>query len=63
MDAKPNRDAVAQVTNGRINGRFAPGHSGCPGGSLEAANQDELDSAECADGIGVISVVAPNAVG
>jgi hypothetical protein len=39
MDAKPNRDAVPQVINGRINGRFARGFSGNPGGSPEAARK------------------------
>src|SRR6516225_7424683 len=39
MHAKPNRDTVPQVTNGRINGRFAPGYSGNPGGSPEAARK------------------------
>src|SRR5262245_56550282 len=38
MHAKPNRDIVPQV-NGRINGRFAPGYSGNPGGSPEAARK------------------------
>jgi hypothetical protein len=39
MHAKPNRDTVPQVINGRINGRFAPGHSGNPGGSPEATRR------------------------
>jgi hypothetical protein len=39
MHAKPNRDTVPQVTNGRINGRFAPGYSGNPGGSPEATRR------------------------
>src|SRR5215831_9670991 len=39
MDAKPNRDTIPQVINGRINGRFAPGYSGNPGGSPEAARK------------------------
>ena len=39
MHAKPNRDTVPQVINGRINGRFAPGYSGNPGGSPEAARK------------------------
>jgi hypothetical protein len=39
MDAKPNRDTVPQVINGRINGRFAPGYSGCPGGSPESTRR------------------------
>ena len=39
MHAKPNRDTVPQVINGRINGRFAPGFSGNPGGSPEAARK------------------------
>ena len=39
MHAKPNRDTVPQVTNGRINGRFAPGFSGNPGGSPEATRR------------------------
>ena len=39
MHAKPNRDTVPQIINGRINGRFAPGYSGNPGGSPEAARK------------------------
>jgi hypothetical protein len=39
MYAKPNRDTVPQVINGRINGRFAPGFSGCPGGSPQATRR------------------------
>ena len=39
MDAKPNRDTVPQVINGRINGRFAPGYSGNAGGSPEATRR------------------------
>src|SRR5215813_13669236 len=39
MHAKPNRDAVPPVINGRINGKFAPGYSGNPGGSPEAARK------------------------
>src|SRR5262249_34415170 len=39
MHAKPNPDTVPQVTNGRINGRFAPGFSGNPGGSPEATRR------------------------
>jgi hypothetical protein len=39
MDAKPNRDTVPQVINSRINGRFAPGVSGNPGGSPEATRR------------------------
>jgi hypothetical protein len=39
MHAKPNGDAVPQVINGRVNGRFAPGFSGNPGGSPEAARK------------------------
>src|SRR5215510_13594893 len=39
MHAKPNPDTVHQVINGRINGRFAPGYSGNPGGSPEAARK------------------------
>jgi hypothetical protein len=39
MRVKPNPDTVPQVTNGRINGRFAPGYSGNPGGSPEAARK------------------------
>src|SRR5262249_7544829 len=37
MDAKP--DTAPKVINGRINGRFAPGYSGNPGGSPEAARK------------------------
>ena len=39
MDAKPNRETVPQVINGRINGRFARGFSGNPGGSPEATRR------------------------
>jgi hypothetical protein len=39
MHAKPNRDTVPQVINGRINGKFAPGFSGNPGGSPEATRR------------------------
>src|SRR5215471_5323423 len=39
MHAKPNRDTVPQVINGRVNGRFAPGYSGNPGGSPEATRR------------------------
>jgi hypothetical protein len=39
MHAKPNRDTVPQVINGRINGKFAPGCSGNPGGSPEATRR------------------------
>jgi hypothetical protein len=39
MHAKPNPDTVPQVANGRINGRFAPGFSGNPGGSPEATRR------------------------
>src|SRR5262245_35866611 len=39
MHAKPNRDTVPQVVNGRIGGRFAPGYSGNPGGSPEATRR------------------------
>jgi hypothetical protein len=39
MDAKPNRDTVPQVINGRINGRFAPGYSGNAGGSPDAVRR------------------------
>jgi len=37
MDAKP--DTAPKVINGRINGRFALGYSGCPGGSPEATRR------------------------
>src|SRR5262245_2568791 len=39
MDAKPNPDTVPKVINGRINGRFAPGYSGNPGGSPDRARK------------------------
>jgi hypothetical protein len=39
MHAKPNRDTVPQVINGRINGKFAKGFSGNPGGSPEATRR------------------------
>src|SRR5215813_4171240 len=39
MDAKPEHNAAPRVINGRINGKFAPGHSGNPGGSPEATRR------------------------
>jgi len=39
MDAKPMHDTAPKVINGRINGRFAPGVSGNPGGSPEATRR------------------------
>jgi hypothetical protein len=39
MDAKPERNVAPNVINGRVNGRFAPGHSGNPGGSPEATRR------------------------
>ena len=39
MHAKRNGDTVPQVINGRINGRFARGYSGCPGGSPDAVRR------------------------
>src|SRR5262252_7771014 len=39
MDAKPEHNAAPRVINGRINGRFASGHSGNPGGSPEATRR------------------------
>ena len=37
MEAK--HDTASKVINGRINGRFAPGYSGNPGGSPEATRR------------------------
>jgi hypothetical protein len=34
-----NHDTAGKVINGRINGKFAPGHSGNPGGSPEATRR------------------------
>jgi hypothetical protein len=39
MHTKRNGDTIPQAINGRINGRFAPGVSGNPGGSPEAARK------------------------
>jgi hypothetical protein len=36
---EPKHNTVPQVINGRINGRFAPGYSGNPGGSPEATRR------------------------
>src|SRR5438445_12687284 len=36
MDAKSEHNTAPKISNGRINGRFAPGVSGNPGGSPEA---------------------------
>src|SRR5262245_21002409 len=36
---EPEHKPAAKVLNGRINGRFAPGHSGNPGGSPEATRR------------------------
>jgi hypothetical protein len=39
MDANPKHGGAPQLINGRINGRFAPGFSGNPGGSPEATRR------------------------
>ena len=39
MDAEPAHNTAPKVVNGRINGRFAPGFSGNPGGSPEATRR------------------------
>src|SRR5215831_15457851 len=39
MDTKPEHNATPRVINGRINGRFARGFSGNPGGSPEATRR------------------------
>jgi len=39
MDTKPRHNDAPAVINGRINGRFAPGYSGNPGGSPEATRR------------------------
>jgi hypothetical protein len=39
MDANPEHKAGPRAITGRINGRFAPGHSGNPGGSPEATRR------------------------
>jgi hypothetical protein len=39
MDVKPEHSAATRAINGRINGRFAPGYSGNPGGSPEATRR------------------------
>jgi hypothetical protein len=39
MDPKPEHNTAPKVINGRINGRFAPGYSGNPGGSPEATRR------------------------
>jgi hypothetical protein len=39
MDAKPDENAAPSVINGRINGRYAKGFSGNPGGSPEATRR------------------------
>ena len=39
MDAKPDENAAPSVINGRINGRYARGFSGNPGGSPEATRR------------------------
>ena len=39
MDAKPDENAAPSVINSRINGRFAKGVSGNPGGSPEATRR------------------------
>ena len=40
MDPKPERNAAPKVINGRINGRFAPGFSGNPGGDAGRARRE-----------------------
>ena len=39
MDAKPDENAAPSVIDGRINGRYAKGFSGNPGGSPEATRR------------------------
>ena len=39
MDPNPGRSPAPKVISGRINGRFAPGVSGNPGGSPEATRR------------------------
>jgi hypothetical protein len=39
MDPKPEHNTAPKVINGRINGRFAKGFSGNPGGSPEATRR------------------------
>jgi hypothetical protein len=39
MDAKPEHNAAPKLIKGRVNGRFAPGYSGNPGGSPEATRR------------------------
>ena len=39
MDANPEHKTAPKVINGRINGKFAPGYSGNPGGSPEATRR------------------------
>src|SRR5262249_48754680 len=39
MDANPEHKTAPKVINGRINGKFAPGFSGNPGGSPEATRR------------------------
>jgi len=39
MDAKPEYNTARKIINGRINGRFAPGFSGNPGGSPETTRR------------------------
>jgi hypothetical protein len=39
MDAKPEHNAAPKLIKSRINGRFAPGYSGNPGGSPEATRR------------------------
>jgi hypothetical protein len=39
MDANPEHKAAPKAITGRINGRFAPGYSGNPGGSPEATRR------------------------
>src|SRR5215475_14199682 len=39
MDSKPEHNTAPRVINGRVNGRFAPGYSGNPGGSPEATRR------------------------
>src|SRR5262247_1101131 len=39
MDPKPEHNTAPKVIKGRINGRFAKGYSGNPGGSPEATRR------------------------
>ena len=52
MNANTEPNTAPKVTNGRIDGKFAPGFSGNPGGSPEATRRAFNKGERCLSGCG-----------